>query len=125
MKIAYLFFAISVIIYPLCHIMLRIGMKQVGQITTVDQLFRIETIVKVLTNPYVMGAIFVLVLNLALMLVVVSNFNVSYFYPFGAVAYIVAAILALVILHEPITFTRWLGIVVITLGAILLNLDLA
>jgi len=123
MKLAYLFFAMSAIIYPICQILQRIGMKQIGQITTVDQLFKLEILIKVLTNPYIMGAIFALVLNLVLMLVVISNFNVSYFYPFGAIAYIVAAVLALVMLHEPISMTRWMGIVVITLGAILINVE--
>jgi len=52
-------------------------------------------------------------------LVVLSNAEVSQVYPLIALGYIVAAVFARIYLGENISFLKWLGIILIVAGAIL------
>lgn len=114
----YVLFALVVILQPLAQILEKHGMTQIGRIDRLD----LSLIPKLLFNPYVVSGVSLSVVGLGLWLVLLSRANVSYLYPFGAVSYIILAILANRLLGEPLGFTQGLGIGVIVVGAILLNI---
>ena len=121
MKFGLILFAMCMVIQPIVLILESHGMKQVGRITNLEQLFSLNTLWRVATNPYIVCGVVLAVLALIFWLGVLSNLNVSYIYPFASVTYIILAILAVVFLKEDISVSRWAGIVVIALGCYLIN----
>lgn len=116
--IVYIYFAIYNILQPTGLLLQKLGLKQVGEINLSSP----ASIFRALTNPLVFSGVALMAVGLILWLTVLSRFNLSYIQPFGAIVYIVIALLSFFFLHEAISFTRWLGIIVIVVGAFLLNL---
>lgn len=121
MKFGLILFTVCVILQPIVQILQKQGMKQVGQITNLEQLLSLGTLWKMVTNPYIIVGICLAITILILWLGALSTLNVSHIYPFGSIAYIILALLAVVFLKEDITATHWAGIVVIALGCYLIN----
>ena len=112
----YVLFALVVILQPAAQILEKHGMNQLGQLT-----LSLSTLIRIVTNPFVVGGAALSATGLLLWLVVLSRGNVSYFYPLGAVSYIVLAGLAWWLLKEPVNPLQWAGIGLIVTGAVLLN----
>ena len=121
MNFALVLFACVILLQSAGLILEKYGMTQIGQISSAGQLFNTHTILRIATNPYVLGGIALSAVGLFLWLGVLSNFKVSYIYSLGAISYIVLAILAYFILKEGITEIHWIGICVIVLGCYLIN----
>ena len=79
----------------------------------------IPTLVRVFTQPAVLlGFIFVFGASI-FWLAVLSRVHLSFAYPLLAFGYVVTALLARLLFNEPISATRWTGILVICLGVVL------
>lgn len=89
---------------------------------TGNGIFTFEFIREAITNVYVLAGIFCTGLGLILWLYVLSQFNLSYIYPFGAVLYIIVALIGYFVLGEPMTTIKMCGIGVIVVGCVLINL---
>jgi drug/metabolite transporter (DMT)-like permease len=72
-------------------------------------------------NPWVALGVLVLTLWMITDLALLSLADLSYVLPVTATAYILIAILGHFVLNEPISLMRWAGIVVITLGVMLVG----
>ena len=121
MKFGLILFTVCVVLQPVAQILEKYGMKQVGEITSWGQLFSYHTLWKVITNPYIVCGVVLAAALLVLWLGALSTLDASYIYPFGSVAYIILALLAVVFLKESITATHWVGMVVIVCGCYLIN----
>lgn len=88
------------------------GMKSVGQISfsNFHQLF------SALLNPWVVAGIAMLILFFISYLTALSWADLTYVLPASAIGYVVMALLAKFFLHETVSLTRWLGILLITAG---------
>lgn len=88
------------------------GMKSVGQISfsNFHQLF------SALLNPWVVAGIAMLILFFISYLSALSWADLTYVLPASAIGYVVMALLAKFFLHETVSLTRWLGILLITAG---------
>lgn len=67
-----------------------------------------------------LGALLYVVATL-IWFVVLSNAELSFAYPLIALGYIITSVLAYFFLSENITVLRWLGIILIVIGAILIG----
>ena len=112
---------ICVILTPMGQIMLKSGMSQVGEITSVKQLFNPGTLFHMFTNPYVLGGISLSAVALVLWLGAMSTLDISFMYSLGSLSFVVLAIIALVFLKEDITLIRWIGIFVVAIGCFLIS----
>lgn len=112
----YFYFAIYNILQPIALLLEKMGLNQLGGITLSPQ-----GVFRAMTNPLVVSGILLSGVGLIFWLVVLSRFNLSHIQPFGAVMFIVIALLSMFVLHEVITPIRWAGIVVIVIGAYLIN----
>ena len=54
---------------------------------------------------------------------VLSRVHLSWAYTIGGMGYVIAIVLAAVVLGEPVSALRWAGILVITLGVVLIGLS--
>tara|TARA_Y100000310_G_scaffold344205_1_gene455711 strand:- start:962 stop:1333 length:372 start_codon:yes stop_codon:yes gene_type:complete len=115
------FFVLVIILHPIGQILEKTGMMQLPAINSIGQLFQPSMVIKIISNPFIIAGVGLSTLGLFFWLGALSTLKVSYLYPFGALSYIILAILARVILNETINPINWAGIVIIVTGAYLLN----
>ena len=98
------------------HILLKIGMNEVGEINS-DSIKTPGILIKqLLSTPAVLAAIPVYAVSNIGWLIVLSKLNLSVAYPFLASLYIFIPVLSMVFLSESLTLQHWTGIIVIVIG---------
>ena len=108
------------------HILLKIGMNEVGEINSHSLKTPGILIKQLLTTPAVLAAIPVYAVSNIGWLIVLSKLNLSVAYPFLASLYIFLPVLSMVFLSESLTVQHWVGILVIGIGVgIVLSAGLA
>ncbi len=70
-------------------------------------------------NPWVVAGVLILALWMVSELALLSRADLSFVLPVTSTAYVLIAIAGHFVLHEPVSWTRWAGIIVITIGVIL------
>jgi drug/metabolite transporter (DMT)-like permease len=88
------------------------GMKSVGEIS----FSKFHHLFAALLNPWVLLGICFLILFFVSYLSALSWADLTYVLPATAIGYVLMALLARFFLHENVSLTRWLGIVLITAG---------
>lgn len=106
---------ISVLLNSAAQILIRKGMLAVGQVSANNLL---ESLVPMITNYWLWGAIVCYGVSFFTWMIALSKFEVSYAYPFLSVGYIVTAVFGFVFLSENISVIRCLGLLTICLGII-------
>ena len=91
------------------------GMKHLPENASANPLFYIRA----MTNPYVLGGVIALIVALLVRMVLLSLSDLSFVLPVTAVGYVIAAFLGKTVLHEEVSTMRWLGTVLIFIGAVL------
>ena len=98
------------------HILLKIGMNEVGEINS-DSFKTPGILIKqLLSTPAILAAIPVYAVSNIGWLIVLSKLNLSVAYPFLASLYIFIPVLSMVFLSESLTLQHWTGIIVIGIG---------
>ena len=112
---------IAVVISGAGHVMLSKGMRSVGDLTD-SAAGRLPPMVwSAVSNPWVLVGVALQACFFFMYLALLSRTEVSQLLPLTALDYIVVALLASVILAEPITPARWTGIGFIVLGVVLVS----
>ncbi len=111
---------ICILLAVLGQIFMKLGTKDVGGIT-VKKIFSLD-IFSILFNKYIFPGLVFYAVGWFLWLVVLSQAELSYAYPFFALSYAVIAIISWIFLGETMTLLKAAGILFIMIGAILLNL---
>ena len=88
------------------------GMKQVGNISIHD----LPSLIFAVMNPYVAIGILLLLTFIVLNMTALSWADLTYVLPATSMGYVLLALSARFILHEQVSLTRWLGIVLISGG---------
>jgi bacterial/archaeal transporter family protein len=97
------------------NVSLSHGMQQVGRIVSASPL----DYLRAFANPWTALGICVLVVWMLSDLALLSRADLSFVLPVTASAYVLVAIGGHFILHDHISWERWIGIVLITLGVVL------
>ena len=103
--------------------LLSYGMKRNGQVNLALPSQWGYLILSVVRNPYVLAGVVFLAVFFFLYLAALSWADLSFVMPLTAMSYIFAALLAKFVLKEELSWFRWAGTVVITLGIILVAFD--
>jgi transporter family protein len=106
---------VVIITNVLGNVSLSRGMHQVGRIVSASPL----DYVRAFANPWTILGICVLVVWMLSNLALLSRADLSFVLPVTASAYVLVAIGGHFILHDHISWERWTGIALITLGVIL------
>ena len=88
------------------------GMKEVGSIS----LAQVSHVILAIADPWVALGIFFLLAFFACYMTALSWADLTYVLPASSLGYVLLALIAKYQLHEQITTTRWLGILLITAG---------
>ncbi len=110
--------AISVILAVIGQLALKKGMTQVGE-TGVNELLT-RKFITIFSNPFVLIGVFFYGLGSLVWLVILSRAELSFAYPLLSTGYILIAVLSWVFFKEQLTMIKMSGIVLITVGVILL-----
>lgn len=92
--------------------MLAQGMKQVGSISA----DRLPDMILAILNPWVAGGIVFLLGFFASYSAALSWADLTYVLPASSLGYVLLALIAKFLLHEQVSATRWLGILLISAG---------
>ena len=92
--------------------MLSHGMKQVGNIS----FHNIGSLLFAVTNPWVAIGIVLLLAFFASYMNALSWADLTYVLPASSLGYVLLTIIAKFFLHEQVSFTRWMGILLISSG---------
>jgi multidrug transporter EmrE-like cation transporter len=109
---------ISVLLGVLGQLSLKQGMKNIGNFEVKD--FLSARIFELIGEKFVVIGIVLYAIATLLWLVVLSKAELSFTYPMLAIGYILIAIFGKVLFGENVTFVRFLGILLISLGVFLL-----
>ena len=99
------------------NLSLALGMKSLPADPGANPLHYIEAIF----NPFVAAGVVALILALLTRMVLLSLADLSYVLPVTAIGYVIAALLGHTVLHEEVDARRWVGVVLITIGALLVG----
>lgn len=104
---------IAVIFGALGDVSLSKGMKIVDAMNTNSV---ISTFIATITNPYIIGGIFLLIVFLLLYLASLSWEDLSYVLPLSAADYVLVTLFAYFLLKEDVSPLRWAGSVLVAVG---------
>jgi drug/metabolite transporter (DMT)-like permease len=77
-------------------------------------------IMAIVANIYICGGVFIFIMSLLLWLYLLSQFDLSFLYPFGSLSYVLAAMGGWFFFAERISLCRGGGILLILVGVILI-----
>ena len=110
------------IIGTLGQVFLKLGMREVGEVTFFELRYNTFSILlTMLSNPWIIIAIPLYAGGFILWLIILSKFNLSFAYPFLALSFIMVPLAATIIIGENISIMRWAGILVIFSGVVLIG----
>jgi drug/metabolite transporter (DMT)-like permease len=104
----------QVVINTIAQLLLK---KGVGMINFSESLWKLLPLI--ISNVYIVGGVFIFVISLLLWLYLLSQFDLSFLYPFGSLSYILAALGGWFFFAENITLCRGSGIFLILMGVLL------
>lgn len=99
------------------NVLLSRGMHNMGSIAGIAVL----PYLRALANPWVMAGVFILTAWMLADLALLSRADLSYVLPVTSISYVLIAVAGHFVLGEPISGLRWAGIVIITLGVMLVG----
>ena len=117
----YLLILLMVIFGPLGNVLLGKGMKQIGVASLGTPTEALNTLSRVLTSGTIWLGIGSLITFFVAYTLVLSWADYGYVQPASAVAYGMVALLAHFMLREVVTPMRWLGVLVICLGVLVVG----
>ncbi len=109
---AYRILIFILILRPLGNLSLAFGMKQFGEAVNIDPMVYLRAML----NPYVAIGISFLVIGLLMRMALLSVADLSFVLPLSALGYIVTTILGRTVLHEEVSWARWVGTILIFAG---------
>lgn len=99
------------------------GMKKTGEIRLEEPSQWLELILSVVRNPYVFAGVLLLGIFFFLYLAALSWADLSFVMPLTAMSYVFAAVLAKLFLEEDVSWYRWVGTAIITIGIVFVSFD--
>ncbi|HDP70195.1 MAG TPA: multidrug resistance protein [Actinobacteria bacterium] len=121
MNKSFLLILISVGLAVAGQVFLKVGMGQVGSIGSSSIANWQDTLLKVIATPQIWLGLMLYGLSALSWLIVLSRVELSFAYPFAALGYAAVVFVSWLYLKEPVSLLRWLGVLVICLGVILIS----
>lgn len=112
---------IPVLIGVVGQLLLKKGMLEVGRFNFSDFSALIPQFVKAFSNIYVLFGFFCYFISSLFWMVVLSKVDLSVAYPLLSMGYVFILFASWFIFHEPVSTVRWLGVLVIVFGVILIS----
>ena len=98
-------------------VLLKKGMNRLEKVGTVSvsEVFRVAK--GTVTNSHILLGIFFQALFFVCLLILMSESDISFLWPLTALSFVFSTIAAILFLHEHVSPIRWVGVVLIMVGA--------
>jgi multidrug transporter EmrE-like cation transporter len=110
----------GVLLNAAAQIFLKLGMKAIGEFSF-SLTAMIPAAVRVCLSPFIIAGMACYGISVVIWLLVLSRVDVTYAYPMLSVGYIATAFAGTILLGEIMTPFRWLGVLVICAGVVLIT----
>lgn len=117
----YVLLFLLVVLGSVGNTLLSKGMKDAGELDISHVSSLIAGTTHVLTSGTIWLGIAMMLAFMVCHMLVLSWADYSFVMPFSAVAYALVPLLAFLFLHEQVSVARWIGIVLIVFGVVLIN----
>ncbi len=117
----YLLIFLMVVFGPLGNVLLGKGMKRIGAVSIAVPSDALDLLSRVVTSGTIWLGIGSLITFFVAYMLVLSWADYSYVQPASAVAYGMVALLAHFMLREVVTPMRWMGVLLICLGVLVVG----
>jgi len=102
-------------------ILLKKGMTEVGELKTVNLQEIARAVRAGLTNPQILLGVFFEALFFVSLLILMTRADISFLWPLTGLSFVFATLAAMWFLHEEVSLMRWLGVLLIMVGAVLIS----
>ena len=102
-------------------VFLKKGMNRIGEVKAVTAGEVARVIKAGATNPQILLGVFFEALFFACLLVLMSKSDISFLWPLTGLSFVFATLAAIAFLDERVSALRWVGVVLIMLGAGLIS----
>ena len=102
-------------------VLLKKGMTQIGEVKSIS-LHEIARVTKAgLTSPQILLGVFFEALFFLCLLILMSKSDISFLWPLTGLSFVFATLAAMWFLHERVSSIRWIGVILIMIGAVLIS----
>ncbi|WP_341281425.1 EamA family transporter [Paenibacillus sp. FSL H8-0537] len=112
----YIYLLINILMLVTGQILFKLGLNQIGGVT-------LQTAWKALFNAYIISGITLYALATLLWFVILTRMPLSLAYPLQSLAYVFGLLVALIIFKEPVSVTKWIGVLIIIVGVTFVAID--
>lgn len=112
---------LSVMVATAGQLLLRAGMVRVGRIGYAQLSRPARLALQIAAEPRVLLGLGIFGVSAAVWLIVLSRAPLSLAYPFAGLTYVLTALFSRYVLHESIPGLRWMGILFIIAGIVLVG----
>ena len=102
-------------------VFLKKGMNRIGEVKAVTAGEVARVIKAGATNPQILLGVFFEALFFGCLLVLMSKSDISFLWPLTGLSFVFATLAAIAFLQERVSAIRWMGVVLIMLGAALIS----
>jgi len=102
------------------QVLMKQGMESVGAIQGTLAAI-VDGLSQAFFSPYVLGGVAAYGLSSVFWLILLSRVELSYAYPALSLGYVIITLVSAFLLGEQVTVTRWVAVLVICLGVVLLS----
>ncbi len=102
-------------------VLLKKGMKQIGEVGTVNAGEVVRVIKAGATNSQILLGVFFEALFFVCLLILMSKSDISFLWPLTGLSFVFATLAAMLFLDERVSAIRWAGVVLIMIGAALIS----
>jgi uncharacterized membrane protein len=117
----YLLISLMVIFGPLGNVLLGKGMKRIGAVSIATPAGALDFLSRVVSSGTIWLGIASLIIFFGANMLVLSWADYSYVQPASSVAYGMSALLAHFLLREAVSPMRWMGVLLICLGVLVVG----
>jgi drug/metabolite transporter (DMT)-like permease len=98
-------------------ILLKKGMNQIGTVNSVTAAEIFRLVKSGAASPQILLGVFFQALFFACLLILMSKSDISFLWPLTALSFVFATFAAIIFLGEHVSWARWIGIILIVIGA--------
>lgn len=98
-------------------ILLKKGMNAIGEMHGYTAAEVIRIVKAGVTNPQILLGVFFEALFFICLLILMSRSEISFLWPLTALSFVFATFAAMWFLHEQVSLVRWIGVILIMIGA--------
>ena len=109
---------VSILLNSMGQLLFKSGMNQIG-VFDFSPANLLHLIGKIATNTSLISGLFIYFLSTAIWFLVLSRAEISFVYPLISISYLFTALGGYFFLHEAVSLTRLLGILIIITGVVL------